>query len=118
MLRDNDHRIRNNAASTLCEYVKRKSVNNNRNGKPKCGAKEQLLIQYVSDHVFKSLPNPLSQVKILPEIELNESALGNVLYTLTNKLLELNNKNQQVNYTVQNFSLFSVSNLGYLLYVN
>lgn len=103
MLKDNDHRIRNNAATAICEYVKRCSMNIKPTNHRKYNGKEELLITYVSDHVFKQLPSPLNQLKITPDAAVNHSVLGEVLYSLTNMLLELENREQQVNFVDTSF---------------
>lgn len=99
MLKDNDFRVRNNAASALCEYVSRKTTPK-RALKRQFSAKDDVLIKYVSDRVFKSLPEPLCNAKALVPTKNQEKAinavLGGILYKLTNLLLELDNKDQQV----------------------
>lgn len=101
MLKDNDFRVRNNAASALCEYVSRKTTPK-RTMNRKFSAKDELLIKYVSDRVFKSLPEPLCNAKALLPTSNQEKAinavLGGILYKLTNLLLELDNKDQQVRF--------------------
>lgn len=98
MFKDNDFRIRNNAATNLCEYVKTKSSSKVNNLK-KISARNQLLINFTSERIFKELPEPLCFTMIQAQIGDYASmsqVLGEVLYNVTNLLLELENKHQQV----------------------
>lgn len=97
MLKNNDHRVRNNAAIALCEYIKSRSTESLKEQDPRTrNGRDELLIKYVSDRVFKQLPSPLSQTKDIPNVEVNQIVLGEILYNLTNLLLDLENKDQQV----------------------
>lgn len=97
MLKDNDFRVRNNAANALCEYVSRKTTPKRALNR-KFSAKDELIIKYVSERIFASLPQPLCGA--LQPTKNDETAingvLGGILYKLTNLLLELDNKDQQV----------------------
>lgn len=99
MLGDNDVRVRNNAANSLCEYIRNKSQPKMNPARKYC-AKEELLVKYVSDRVFRQLPSPMCYVKESePSVEDQSrvfGVLGKVLYKLSNYLLELDNKDKQV----------------------
>lgn len=86
--------------------MKRCTVNTKQASYRKYNGKEELLITYVSEHVFKQLPRPLNQIKIAPDVAVNHSVLGEILYNLTNLLLELENKDQQVKYYKTTFIIF------------
>lgn len=100
MLQDNDFRVRNNAAIALCEYVKKAqaTVQSKRAFMPQYSFKDEIYIKYVSNRTFRSLPAPLCHVKDSTAAETMDviGVLAKVLYTLTNSLLEINNKDKQV----------------------
>lgn len=93
MLGDKDVRVRNCAVSSIINYIKEKS---------KYSKMETLQIslveEFVHDRVFQTLPMPLCNFKIninSDSVQL-QTIFAKVLYRLTNKLLEIHDKNQQV----------------------
>lgn len=99
LIRDNDIRVRNHAGKSICFFIKNfrfleKNVFlDTQNG---------LLEDFISERIFMELPVPLNRIndKIVISSE-TEKVLANVLYRLSNELLEITDRNQQV---ILNFS--------------
>lgn len=110
LLGDKDGRVRASAATGLCHYIQA-SATTSANGSPTPTSDQfsrtsnvTLLIKFISERIYKELPKPLCdlRVSINNSLELDK-VLAKVLYRLAIKLLELDDKNQQV---IINCSLF------------
>lgn len=96
LLGDKDGKVRLAASGSLCQYVRRQAVLVDTTGSIN-RTTFTILQNFVSERIFKELPDPLSEINVTINNTTNfDKVLGKVLYNLTNKLLELNDKNQQV----------------------
>lgn len=96
LLGDKDGKVRLAASASLCQYVRRQAALVDTAGTIN-KTTTTILQDFVSERIFKELPDPLCDMKVTINNATNlDKVLGKVLYSLTNKLLELNDKNQQV----------------------
>lgn len=101
MLEDSDFRVRNHAAIAISDYIKKSQAIVDGDTR-KFTTKQELLIKYVGERVFRQMPYPMCHVKDM-QLQTNDAiqahtsaVLGRILYQLTNSLLDLSNKDKQV----------------------
>lgn len=99
MLKDTDHRIRNGAADAICDHIKILRTTNLIEI-DKEHSYRHLLNDLISERIFMELPFPLYQLGdhlVDDNMKMmNEQNLCECLFTLSNMLLELECKEQQV----------------------
>lgn len=86
LIGDQDSRTRSRAIETLCRYVKRETAYN-------CSRNVEIG-NFVCARIFDKLPLAFDNFKI-ENTQSHRQKLGSVLYTLSNKLMELDDRNQQ-----------------------
>lgn len=98
LTKDNDIRVRNHAGKSICWFIKNLQVLKKNIF---LDNKNQLLNDFISERIFMELPVPLNHINDKYEINSDsEKKLANILYRLSNELLEIKDKNQQVNFYV------------------
>lgn len=98
LTKDNDIRVRNHAGKSICWFIKNLQVLKKNIF---LDNKNQLLNDFISERIFMELPVPLNHINDKIEISSDsEKKLANILYRLSNELLEIKDKNQQVNFYV------------------
>lgn len=86
LIGDQDSRTRTRAIDTLCRYVEHESVHN-------C-SKNVAIGNFVCARIFNKLPLSFGNFKI-ESTQRHHVKFEKVLYTLSNKLMELDDRNQQ-----------------------
>lgn len=93
LLGDKDIRVRKCAVNSIVNYIKEKS-----NYSKLEKLQISLLQEFVHERIFQSLPLPLCNFKTTIDsksLQL-QTIFAKVLYRLTNNMLEIHDKNQQV----------------------
>lgn len=95
LLGDKDNRVRSAAATALCQHIRTHSQNN----KTEPSATVAVYEAFVKARILKELPPPLCHINVAgSETPAKQfvNILSAIINSLSNKLLEVNDKNQQV----------------------
>lgn len=100
LLNDSDFRVRNQASKSLCSFLTNISnANDDKQLKP-----NNVVCDFIDSKIFNELPEPLNLLnKTFKSNDMLLQKLAETLYYLTNKLLEIQHKNDLVN-IINNFS--------------